>query len=354
MKKSLFLVVLTASILAITSGCFLFRTNSRDFDCVNVYLRNDALIFTLRAQLIGLQIEINEVFAEETVDFNDDIMGITFQKKDSTIIAVTAKEGLEEGELLFTVNNSGIRSLNSVEIKVEKVKSLPENRLKAGDEQLLEASSLDGISIIGNEVTLDSTGSLLVNCKGLSGVDGIHLEIMFDPSLLELKKEDIEILCSPLCLNIVDISEEGKATAALAFFETRDFVDDPVLKLGFKGLKEGLAEVAFGPNTKIVSISSEIPSEIHNGTVNITSTKAKLLGDFNSNGEVDLTDFITFARHYGIDLSDERYRVLYDIAPATNNYDGIWSGIYDTCIPDGKIDLLDFIIFARNYGKSIL
>jgi len=55
---------------------------------------------------------------------------------------------LEEGELLFTVNNSEIRSLNSVEIKVEKVKSLPENGLRAGDKQLLEASFLDGISII--------------------------------------------------------------------------------------------------------------------------------------------------------------------------------------------------------------
>jgi len=352
--KKLVAIFLAIFLLTMISGCFLFRINSRDFDCIRIQHRNDTLNFILKEDVLGLQLEVSIPYTYDSVVFSSGLMGITVEKSDSTIIAVTGKEDLKNGELLFTISDTNSKSLNSLQVKVEKVKSLPITESKRADNLPEQASTAEGLSIVGNEVTLDSTGSIFVNCKGLSGVDGIHLEILFDPSSLELKKEDIEILCSPLYLNIIDIPEEGKVTVALAFFETREFVDDPVLKLSFKGLEEGVAEVAFGPNTKIVSISSEIPSETHNGNVNITSTKAKLLGDFNSNGEVDLTDFITFARHYGIDQSDERYRVLYDIAPATNSYDGIWSGIYDTCIPDGKIDLLDFIIFARNYGKSVL
>ncbi len=77
----------------------------------------------------------------------------------------------------------------------------------------------------------------------------------------------------------------------------------------------------------------------------------KLLGDFDESGKVDLVDFINFARNYGSAIGDGKYDELYDIAPAEDHYDEGWVGIYDKCEPDGKVDLLDFIIFARNSRK---
>ncbi|WP_367362583.1 hypothetical protein [Mesotoga sp.] len=42
----------------------------------------------------------------------------------------------------------------------------------------------------------------------------------------------------------------------------------------------------------------------------------------------------------------------FDIAPAEDYFSGAWSNIFDVCTPDGEISLLDFVIFARNYGKT--
>ena len=73
-----------------------------------------------------------------------------------------------------------------------------------------------------------------------------------------------------------------------------------------------------------------------------------LLGDFDTNGIVDLLDFKEFRDNYG-DLNG--YNAKYDIAPAQKGI-GDWDNIYSLCTPDGEIKLLDFVIFARNYNEE--
>ena len=88
--------------------------------------------------------------------------------------------------------------------------------------------------------------------------------------------------------------------------------------------------------------SSELKKALTKGVR--ASTIEELLGDFNQNGKVDLTDFEMFKNNYaGTDLT-------YDIAPAVKGS----NDIYSVRTPDGKIDILDFVIFARNYGKSLV
>ncbi|WP_129408230.1 hypothetical protein [Marinitoga lauensis] len=82
-----------------------------------------------------------------------------------------------------------------------------------------------------------------------------------------------------------------------------------------------------------------------------------LLGDFNLNGEVDLTDFASFVYYYGKepwneDVPDEFSR--FDIGPALNiAKKGIWANIYDYKSEDWNINIIDFSIFTANFGYNI-
>ena len=58
-------------------------------------------------------------------------------------------------------------------------------------------------------------------------------------------------------------------------------------------------------------------------------------GDINGNGRIDLTDFSIFARDYGKDTSQ----------------DAVLTSPYSDMNCDGKVDLTDFSIFAGQYGQ---
>ncbi len=77
-----------------------------------------------------------------------------------------------------------------------------------------------------------------------------------------------------------------------------------------------------------------------------------LLGDFDQDDGVSLSDFVAFANHYGTSRN-AGYSVVYDIAPAEDRYGGAWAGIYDYAVPDGSINLFDFVVFGTNYGKQV-
>lgn len=70
-----------------------------------------------------------------------------------------------------------------------------------------------------------------------------------------------------------------------------------------------------------------------------------LLGDYNNDNKVDLTDLNLLKSKYGSNDTN------YDIAPAALGT-GTWSGIYSQVSKDGKVNLFDFIVFTNNYGKS--
>lgn len=73
-----------------------------------------------------------------------------------------------------------------------------------------------------------------------------------------------------------------------------------------------------------------------------------LVGDFDGNGVVGLEDFTAFSTAYVA-----AYNVKYDIAPAAKaSADSNWVNIYSKSTPDGAVDILDFVIFGRNYGKT--
>ena len=77
-------------------------------------------------------------------------------------------------------------------------------------------------------------------------------------------------------------------------------------------------------------------------------TTDELLGDFNSDSKVDIQDFVSFQGGYGGNST------LYDIAPAVKGTAAPYTDVYSKRTPDGIVDLFDFLIFAKNYGKNIV
>jgi alpha-amylase len=74
----------------------------------------------------------------------------------------------------------------------------------------------------------------------------------------------------------------------------------------------------------------------------------ELLGDFNNNNEVEVSDFAIFKKNYGTES------VIYDIGPAQLGTSEKYSKIYSIRKRDGKVNLLDFLIFGKNYGEKIV
>lgn len=77
-------------------------------------------------------------------------------------------------------------------------------------------------------------------------------------------------------------------------------------------------------------------------------TTDELLGDFDGNKKVDIVDFNTFKENYNSNNS------IYDIAPAVKGSAEPYLNVYSKRTPDGIVDLLDLLIFSRNYGKNIV
>ena len=101
--------------------------------------------------------------------------------------------------------------------------------------------------------------------------------------------------------------------------------------------------------TEVIT-SKEATKTYEKETKKITTRAAGdiLIGDFNSDKIVDITDFTLFKAAYSATYSSK-----FDIAPALRaSTDSNRADIYSKATPDGSISILDLIILGRNYGKT--
>ncbi len=115
----------------------------------------------------------------------------------------------------------------------------------------------------------------------------------------------------------------------------------------FDGIAEGEKLFTIEGLAKEVNIEmvNEV-KEVANADIDIKRAGEKLLGDFNGTTKVEITDFTEFATNYL-----KTYNAKYDIAPAAKG-SGDWANIFCMSSPDSKVDIYDFVIFGKNYGKT--
>jgi len=69
MKKLLF-VILILALIAIVSGCFLFRTKSVENDYISAIIKDGTLEITSRNIYSGIELSIKKLIQEDTISTN--------------------------------------------------------------------------------------------------------------------------------------------------------------------------------------------------------------------------------------------------------------------------------------------
>ncbi|KUK81877.1 MAG: Uncharacterized protein XD94_0281 [Mesotoga prima] len=184
----------------------------------------------------------------------------------------------------------------------------------------------------------ESTFRLPKQAEGLdlyiaTGIDA--LEITLSGAHIDTKNivqlQDILVIVSQNC---------GRTTIALSKFGEVDFAK-PVIRIWTESVDKIIVskhDVFRFPEMQVSFVIQEAASPV-------------LVGDYNGDGQITLSDFASFAPSYGFSTGSAEYYAKYDIGASEKQYLGIWQKIFSALgIPDGSITLTDFAVFANNYG----
>ena len=125
---------------------------------------------------------------------------------------------------------------------------------------------------------------------------------------------------SPTTINIQSFGEKAIADSGLVGrirFRTTSAFSGTTIRL----VRSELGSANFGVKTALNQIS-------------VTLQRASITPDFNTDGTVNIADFLMFVAQFGLSQGDEGYDARYDL-------DG-----------DNTVGIGDFLIFANAFGKE--
>jgi len=165
------------------------------------------------------------------------------------------------------------------------------------------------------------------------GIDAIEITLIGEG----LKIEDLSPLQGVL---MITRSNHSDLTVTISGFRNVDF-SRPVLRIS----SEHAAGMAISKCDTIVL------NRISNSYWRQNSADPELIGDYNGDGYITLSDFASFAPAYGFSEGSQEYDEKFDVGASEKQYSGIWQKIFSVPgAPDGSITLADFAVFANNYG----
>ncbi len=141
---------------------------------------------------------------------------------------------------------------------------------------------------------------------------------------------------------IITRSNHSDLTVAISGFRNVDF-SRPVLLIS----SEHAAGIAISKCDTIVL------NRISNSYWKQNSVDPELIGDYNGDGYITLSDFASFAPAYGFSEGSQEYDEKFDVGASEKQYSESGRNLSFRC-PDGSITLADFAVFANNYGSQIL
>jgi len=351
MRKFLFLTILLISFLLVS--CFLNEPTVQNVP-EGIIAKQNGESVEVFSKTAASGIEITAVYETGSeVIFEEGLLGITnFNNKMKKIAVVGSEKTITQGDKIFTISKAKLSDIDFIGSITEEPKTVSENN-----------RYVTGISLSNLSIEKNQKGYLSIHAKSVTGVKSFEFFVEYDPAYIipdKLSAEDtsfVSFLGSFAgAMNIIK-EENGSGTKKIiriagVLSSSANITDEDVIKINM--VSPGLAgnsTVDFTDDSVIRNISSNTISTVFTpGVVSILDQSGVLLGDFDSDDEVGLSDFVLFAARYGYELGDANYLSLYDIAPAEDRYGGDWEGIYDYANPDGKVDLLDFIVFGNNYG----
>mgnify|MGYP000455391515 CR=1 FL=1 len=350
MKRAIRFVAIGLLVLLI-GGCFHLDQKAVNSEELSLILNEDGSI-SIKAlkELTGIDVIVAASIEEEAITVGDSLLKIVTQSDEGTtrIAIVSTSSNIMEGEEIARIDGNFTTLKNLVISSSAKYLEIPSPKPQA------KPPFPDGISIVDGSIDKASEGYFLVHAENVNGFAGVEITITYDPQYIIIDKSKGEQGVTPLNsfgtgLLIVQHTENSiKITTA--FNSAKSVNSEYIYQIHFMAsLVEGKTLIGLSGELRDAN-TGMIQTTFHDGEITIGGPK--LIGDFDNSNKVDLPDFIFFARRYGSENGDNNYEETYDIAPAEDKYQGVWAGIYDSCTPDGEINLVDFIIFARNYGKE--
>ncbi len=285
--------------------------------------------------------------AYEHINTPSDFLALKKTTADGLLLSLTKKTGsIERDERLFSISKLESTAIKSVKILQEPSKERAVSPLP------------DGISALDMEISPDQSFDLLIYSKNISQLTGVEFTLHFDPAKLIIDPNYLETYLekSGAFVNALIIKNKTNDTiqVSAAFQSPVSLSEELSLRIKMKALSQiGTTTVYFTDMTALDAGGNPMTVFFSPATIDISSTLTpEFLGDFNGDDEIGLADFQLFAQKYGSQSGDGIYNILYDIGPAQDYFQGDWDGIYDVKIPDGKVNIIDFVVFTNNYGQT--
>ncbi|HOX65700.1 MAG TPA: hypothetical protein PLB79_07775, partial [Thermotogota bacterium] len=345
MKKAA-TVLLMVIIPILMGSCFLLNRGVLVYEGVEAKKVGEAYRFTTNQSFDGIEISFETKIPEENLRIQTPYLHIlTTRDGVSTLSIVSEKGMIQKNAALFDLHNTP-------SVRIRKVTTM------AGISERVSEPYPDGVMIKDLWLGTGEAGELTIHGKNIQNLSKIDLTVEYPAELLELNIQGGG--------NAVEYTEalsgftktENSGTAGtIGIIGTKgtavNIADADMLKMKIKAKAvEGTAYITLGIGTTLQDgAESQIGCARYSGFVQIGGPV--LLGDFNRDGKVDLKDFIVFARNYGTVNGDGRYNTAYDIGPAVKEYGGQWTGIYSKANKDSKVNITDFVVFAQNYYKAV-
>lgn len=320
-NKIIFLITLIISIFMLTS-CM---TNIEEPNNSKYIYENGKVFLLAQEEAIAVEIETEEDFQFERVSDN-------FTLNKNSKIAISKIDGFNKQDKLVELDSKEELS-KIINIRYIRESDINPSKSKAVDVQ-------DGITLNGPEAVL----------KGIN----FELEIEFSRVQIPENAQTLEI--------VLDIPNEINVVNFKGDYNNIKFIREENTTI-LLGIKEKLEPITINLKTENsgiyeMNVLKATYSDMYGKTEIVTDFYGKsievidgVLGDFDNNGLINLNDFLAFSKAYGTSSSDSDFDNVYDIGPA--NLDLNYNEALYSASPDGKIDVIDFAVFIRNFGKSL-
>ncbi|AEX85418.1 LVIVD repeat protein [Marinitoga piezophila KA3] len=366
-KRKGFVILLGIMIIILLSSCFKrIPVSSLNTDEVSVTLASNYNFYS-NVNASAIEIVINKKIPEDAFLYDkDNSIAIIKPMDNKTIVLFSkAQRDITKGEKLFTLKR---KYLNLETDKLETEAAFYDEKSKR---VITKASDPfeDGISVTDNlAIKSGDPATVAIHMKGVSDTLALEFDVML-PSNNIVKFDDttnatVEYIGSESAPQMIVKEIPNGLRISLVKTDGMNFEDEDVLELKLVGQGDS-------PKTPgQITITNLSAKDLNNADISysvyagdIVVYNPVLLGDFDnedtSNDErdnkVDLNDFLIFVKHYGTQQGDTLYSTQCDIYPAeiAPVKDWVDENIYSVAFKDGKIGIEDFIIFARNYKKSV-
>ena len=188
---------------------------------------------------------------------------------------------------------------------------------------------------INGTLILDSDGSIQANYNTVANVSAL-LWVLLTVTVHDTSQYEgnYTIMSDTHELIITRENEDPLNYTYTATADSLHIIRPVLLDELLASLPESVRDQALSPLSQHVSPDDPIRFVISFAKSADIGTSSVLTGDFNGNGEVNISDFLLFANHFETSRGDGMYDARYDLD--SNN----------------EIGFSDFLIFVNNFGKE--